>query len=131
MYKTTLEIEGREYNLSSININTYNRGSDYEPNINDQTIQLQFKTARVDDFIWDWATSDDIKKKDGTLKIVDTEEDETVQTVEFKAGFCTGYNLSFHANNDYNNETSVTLAAAKVSVLSSRTTMQPGSKKDD
>ena len=51
MYKTILEVDGKIYSLSSVSINTYNRGSGYDPSPNDQTIQFQVRSVKMDQFI--------------------------------------------------------------------------------
>jgi hypothetical protein len=131
MYKTVLEIEGKTYSLSSISINTYNRGSGYDPSPNDQTMQFQIRTTKMDQFIWDWVNSTDIVKKDGKIKLINADENIVLQTITFEDGFSSSFNMSFYQNNEYSNETSITLSAAKITIQVNQTaTASPGGKKD-
>lgn len=131
MYKTILEVEGRTYSLSSININTYNRGSGYDPSPNDQTLQFQIRTTKMDQFIWDWVNSTDIAKKDGKIKLMNADDNTVIQTITFEGGFSSSFNMSFYQSNEYSNETSITLSAAKITIQVSQSgTAMPGSKKD-
>lgn len=131
MYKTILEVEGRTYSLSSININTYNRGSGYDPSPNDQTLQFQIRTTKMDQFIWDWVNSTDIAKKDGKIKLMNADDNTVIQTITFEGGFSSSFNMSFYQSNEYSNETSITLSAAKINIQVSQSgTAMPGSKKD-
>lgn len=130
MYKTTLEVEGKVYHLSSVNINTYNRGSGYDPSPNDQTLQFQIRTTKMDQFIWDWINSPDIAKKHGKIKISNSDENLVLQTISFENGFSSSFNMSFYQNNEYSNETSITLSASKITIQVAGATSTPGAKKD-
>ncbi len=130
MYKTILEVDGRTYSLSSISINTYNRGSGYDPSPNDQTIQFQIRSTKMDQFLWDWVNSPDIVKKNGKIKLMNADENIVLQTIVFENGFSSSYNMSFYQNNEYSNETSITLSASKITVQVNEVTTLPGGKKD-
>lgn len=131
MYKTILEVEGRVYSLSSININTYNRGSGYDPSPNDQTLQFQIRSTKMDQFLWDWVNSPDVTKKNGKIKLMNADENTVLQTIIFENGFSSSYNMSFYQNNEYSNETSITLSASKITIqVSQQSTTSPGAKKD-
>lgn len=113
MYKAILEVDGKIYPLSSININTYNRGSAYDPNPNDQTVVFQIRTTRMDQFIWNWISTPEIAKKNGRIKLIDTDENLVLKTIIFENGFSSSYNMNFYANSD-TNDTSITLSASKI-----------------
>jgi hypothetical protein len=130
MYKTILEVEGKSYSLSSISMNTYNRGSGYDPSPNDQTIQFQIRSLKMDQFMWDWVNSPDISKKNGKIKIINTDENLVLQTISFENGFSSSYNMSFYQNNEYSNETSITLSASKITIQITEGAGVPGGKKD-
>lgn len=130
MYKVILEVEGKTYGLSSINVNAYNRGSGYDPHPNDQTIQFQVKTVKMDQFLWDWVNSSDIKKKSGKIKMLDTDTGQPIQIISFEDGFSNSFNLSFYQSNEYSNETSITLSASKILITVNEQNAQPGGKKD-
>lgn len=131
MFKTVLEIEGKIYSLSSINLSTYNRGSGYDPSPNDQTIQFQIRTTKMDQFIWDWVNSPDIAKKNGKIKLLNADDNTVLQTIAFENGFSSSFNMSFYQANEYSNETSITLAASKITItVNSPVTAVPSAKKD-
>ncbi len=130
MYKTVLEIDGKSYSLSSVSINTYNRGSGYDPSPNDQTIQFQVRSTKMDQFLWDWINSTDVIKKNGKIKLINADENLVLQTIVFEGGFSSSYNMNFYMNNEYSNETSITLSASKISVQVNDVTAAPGGKKD-
>lgn len=130
MYKTILEVDGRTYSLSSVNINTYNRGSGYDPSPNDQTIQFQVRSTKMDQFLWDWVNSPDIAKKNGKIKLMNADENIVLQTIIFENGFSSSYNMSFYQNNEYSNETSITLSASKIIVQVNEVSAMPGGRKD-
>ncbi len=130
MYKTILEVEGKVYSLSSINLNTYNRGSGYDPSPNDQTIQFQIRTVKMDQFIWDWVNSPNITKKNGKIKLLNADDNSVLQTILFEDGFSNSFNMSFYQANEYSNETSITIAAAKITIQVNQATTSPAAKKD-
>jgi hypothetical protein len=130
MYKTTLEVEGKVYSLSSFSINTYNRGSGYDPSPNDQSIQLQIRTVKMDQFMWDWVNSPDITKKNGKIKLMNADDNSVLQTIVFENGFSNSFNMSFYQTNEYSNETSITLSASKISIQVNETSAIPTAKKD-
>jgi hypothetical protein len=130
MYKTILEVEGKTYSLSSVSMNTYNRGSGYDPSPNDQTIQFQVRSLKMDQFMWDWVNSPDIVKKSGKIKIINTDDNLVLQTISFENGFSNSYNMSFYQNNEYSNETSITLSASKITIQVTETNAVPSGKKD-
>lgn len=130
MYKTTLEVDGKVYSLSSVSVNTYNRGSGYDPSPSDQTIQVQIRSTKMDQFIWDWINSPDIVKKNGKIKLMNADENVVLQTIVFENGFSSSYNMSFYMNNEYSNETSITLSASKITVQVNEMNVSPGGKKD-
>jgi hypothetical protein len=130
MYKAILEVEGKVYSLSSININTYNRGSGYDPNPNDQTLVFQIRTTKMDQFIWNWVSSPDIAKKNGKIKFIDLDENVVVKTITFENGFSSAYNMNFYQNSD-SNDTSITLSASKITIqVSTVSPSTPGATKD-
>ena len=131
MYKAILEIDGKSYPLSSLNINSYNRNSGYEPNPNDLSLVFQVKTQKMDQLIWNWITSADFAKKNGKIKLVDIDENTIVKTFIFENGFSSSYNLNFYQNTEVT-DTSVTLCASKITVQvsGSKTPSTPGATKD-
>jgi len=131
MYKTILEIEGKTYALSSINLSTYNRGSGYDPSPTDQTIQFQIRSVKMDQFMWDWINSPDVTKKNGKIKFLNADDNTVIQTISFENGFSSSFNMSFYQTNEYSNETSITLAASKITVsVNTQSTAVPSAKKD-
>lgn len=130
MYKVILEVEGKVYTLSSINVNAYNRGSGYDPHPNDQTIQFQVRTVKMDQFLWDWVNSTDIKKKSGKIKMLDADSGQPFQIISFEDGFSNSFNLSFYQSNEYSNETSITLSAKSINIQVKEQNAQPVAKKD-
>jgi len=130
MYKAILEVEGKVYPLSSININTYNRGSGYDPNPNDQTVVFQVRTTKMDQFIWNWISGPDIAKKNGKIKLIDADENLVLKTIIFENGYSSSYNMNFYQNSD-SNDTSITLSASKISIqVSTKSPSTPGATKD-
>lgn len=130
MYKAILEVDGKVYSLSSININSYNRGSGYDPNPNDQTLVFQIKTTKMDQFIWNWISGPDIAKKNGKIKLIDIDENVVIKTISFENGFSSGYNMNFYQTSD-SNDTSVTLSASKITIqVSTAAASTPGATKD-
>ncbi|MBA2613872.1 MAG: hypothetical protein H0U95_18055 [Bacteroidetes bacterium] len=130
MYKAILEVEGKVYSLSSININTYNRGLGYDPNPNDQTILFQIRTTKMDQFIWDWINSPNITKKNGKIKLLNTDENVVIKTISFENGFSSSYNMNFYQNSD-SNDTSITLSATKITIqVAAISPSTPGATKD-
>jgi len=131
MYKTVLEIEGKTYSLSSVNISSYNRGSGYDPMPTDQSIQFQIRTLKMDQFMWDWVNGKDIQKKNGKIKILNADDNSVIQTIIFDNGFSSSYNMSFYQTNEYSNETSVTLITSGFIVqVNAALAATPGAKKD-
>ena len=130
MYKTVLEVEGKTYSLSSININTYNRGSGYDPSPNDQTLQFQIRSVKLDQFLCDWINSPDIVKKNGKIKLINADDNVVLQTITFENGFSNSYNLTFYMNNEYSNESSITLSASKISIQVNEVSVSSGGRKD-
>ncbi|MBL7910377.1 MAG: hypothetical protein JNJ41_04950 [Bacteroidia bacterium] len=129
MYKAILEVDGKVYPLSSININTYNRGSGYDPNPNDQTLVFQIKTTKMDQFIWNWISSPDITKKNGKIKLIDIDDNLVLKTIIFENGFSSSYNMNFYQTSD-SNDTSVTLSASKITIQVNTASSTPGATKD-
>lgn len=129
MYKAILEVDGKVYPLSSININTYNRGSGYDPNPNDQTLVFQIKTTKIDQFIWNWISSPDITKKNGKIKLIDIDDNLVLKTIIFENGFSSSYNMNFYQTSD-SNDTSVTLSASKITIQVNTASSTPGATKD-
>jgi Hemolysin coregulated protein Hcp (TssD) len=125
MYNMILEIEGRTYLLSSINMNRYNRGSAYDPNPNDHTIQFQIKTAKMDNFMWGWVNGDDIQKKSGRIKFIDATTSTALQTFSFENGYSISHNMNFYNSNDVNSEVNITIAASKIRVEAHEITTTP------
>lgn len=130
MHKAILELEGKTYSLSSVNVNTYNRGSGYDPNPSDQSIAFQIRTTKMDQFIWNWISSPDIAKKNGKIKLIDSDGNVPLKTIAFENGFSSSYNMNFYQNSD-SNDTSVTLYASKITIqVHSATPVIPGAIKD-
>ncbi|MFN8286708.1 MAG: type VI secretion system tube protein TssD [Chitinophagales bacterium] len=117
MLKATLEIENHKYPLASVNINVYNRGSDYEPNPQDQTMNFQVKSANVDKFLTEWISGKTITKKNGIITLTDVETNKVMQTYSFAQAFCTGYSINFYMQSEDSNQTNITIAG-KVSIHS-------------
>lgn len=130
MYKAILEVGGKVYSLSSVNVNAYNRGSGYDPHPGDHTLQLQIRSPKMDQFMWDWINNNEVQKLNGTVKIVDTDNDRVIQYIRFEQGYCSQFNMNFYLANDYNSETSITVAAAKITVDASDRMVQAGPVKD-
>ncbi len=130
MHKAILEVDGKTYSLSSVNVNTYNRGSGYDPNPSDQSIAFQIRTTKMDQFIWNWISSPDITKKNGKIKLIDSDGNVPLKTIVFENGFSSSYNMNFYQNSD-SNDTSVTLYASKITIqVHSSTPVIPGAIKD-
>ncbi len=117
MFRATLEIENHKYPLSSVNVNVYNRGSDYEPNPQDQTMNFQVKSVNVDKFLTDWISGKTVTKKSGVIVITDLDTNSVFQTYSFAQAFCTSYTISFYLQSEDSNQTNITIAG-KVSVHS-------------
>lgn len=130
MHKAILEVDGKVYSLSSVSVNTYNRGSGYDPNPSDQSIAFQIRTTKMDQFIWNWISSPDIIKKHGKIKLIDTDGNSVLKTITFENGFSSAYNMNFYQSSD-SNDTSVTLYASKITIhVSPATPVTPGATKD-
>ncbi|MBA3680646.1 MAG: hypothetical protein H0W73_05710 [Bacteroidetes bacterium] len=130
MYKAILEVDGKVYSLSSININTYNRGSGYDPSPNDLSLVFQIRTTKMDQFIWNWISTPDVAKKNGKIKLIDIDENVVLKTIIFENGYSSSYNMNFYQNND-TNDTSITLSASKITIqVSSVAAATPGATKD-
>ncbi len=130
MYKAILELEGKVYSLSSININTYNRGSGYDPSPNDLSVVFQVRTTKMDQFIWNWISSPDVVKKNGKIKLINIEDNTVLKTISFENGYSSSYNMNYYQNSD-SNDTSITLSASKVTIqVNSLTPSIPGATKD-
>lgn len=125
MFKATLEIENHKYPVFSVNVNVYNRGSEYEPNPQDQTINFQVKSAYVDKFLTDWMSGKSITKKTGSITLIDLDTNKVFQTYAFSQAFCTSYSINYYSQSEDSNQTTITIAG-KVSVHTSTEEM-PGS----
>lgn len=115
MYKLILELDGRSYFLSSVNIGKYNRGSEYGPSPADNSLQLQIRTLKMDNFLWSWAGGDNVVKKNGKIKLVDASNDALLQTYSFEQGYCVSSNMSFYNASD-NSEVSLAVSATKITI---------------
>jgi hypothetical protein len=115
MYKLVLELDGKSYLLSSVNIGKYNRGSEYEPSPADNSLQLQIKALKMDNFLWSWVSSDKPIKKNGKIKLIDVSNEALLQTYSFEQGYCLSSNLSFY-NGLESSEVGISLAASKIIV---------------
>ncbi len=110
-----LELDGRAYMLSSVNISRYNRGAEYGPTPGDNTLQFQIRTLKMDNFLWNWAGSEQVVKKNGKVKLLDATNNSLLQTYSFEDGFCMSNSMSFYSASDVS-EVSITVAASKISV---------------
>lgn len=124
MYKLILELDGRTYFLSSVNIGKYNRGSEYGPSPADNSLQFQVRTLKMDNFLWNWAGSDTVVKKNGKVKLVDATNDALLQTYSFEQGYCVSSNMSFYSAGDAS-EVSLSVAASKITVEIHENTTSP------
>lgn len=115
MYKLILELDGRNYFLTSVNIGKYNRGSEYGQSPADNSLQFQIRTLKMDNFLWNWAASDIVVKKNGKVKLIDATTDALLQTYTFEQGYCTTSNMGFYSTSDAS-EVSLSLAATKLTV---------------
>ncbi len=130
MYKAILEVEGKVYSLSSASINTYNRGSGYDPNPNDQTLTLMIKTTKLDQFIWNWISTVNIEKKNGKIKLINTDDNSVHTTISFESGFSSSYNMNYYQNSE-SSDTTITLCASKIAVqVTPVAAVNPGTPKD-
>lgn len=115
MYKLILELDNRSYFLTSVNIGKYNRGGEYEPSPADNTLQLQVKTLKMDNFLWHWADNDTIVKKNGKIKLLDATNDALLQTYSFEQAYCLSSNMSLYSASDAS-EVSLSVSAAKIKI---------------
>ncbi len=115
MYKAILEVEGKIYALSSLNINVYNRGSGYDPNPNDQVLTFMIKISKLDQFIWNWISTDNIEKKNGKVKLLNSDDNVVYKIISFENGYSSSYNMNYYQNSE-TNELSVTLCASKFTI---------------
>ncbi|MBX2914273.1 MAG: hypothetical protein KF856_03260 [Cyclobacteriaceae bacterium] len=115
MYKLILELSGKSYLLSSVNIGKYNRGSEYEPSPADNSLQLQIRTLKMDNFLWSWIGGESIIKKNGKIKLIDVSNEALLQTYSFEQGYCISSNLSFYNASDAS-EVGISLQASKISI---------------
>lgn len=115
MYKLILELDGRSYFLSSVNIGKYNRGSEYGPSPADNSLQFQIRTLKMDNFLWHWASSDTVVKKNGKVKLMDATNDALLQTYSFEQGYCISSNMGFYSASDAS-EVSLSVSASKITI---------------
>lgn len=115
MYKIILELEGRTYFLTSVNLGKYNRGAEYGQSPNDNSLQLQIRTIKLDTFLWNWAGGDTVTKKNGKIRLVDGSTDMPVQTYTFEHAYVTASSMGFYIASDVS-EVSLTVMAATLSV---------------
>jgi hypothetical protein len=115
MYKLILELDGRSYFLSSVSIGKYNRGAEYGQSPADNSLQLQVRTLKMDNFLWNWAGSDTVVKKNGKIKLLDATNDALLQTYSFEQAYCLSSNMSFYSASDAS-EVSLSVSASKITV---------------
>jgi Hemolysin coregulated protein Hcp (TssD) len=130
MYKAILEVDGKVYSLSSVSINAYNRGSGYDPNPNDQTLTFMIKTPKLDQFIWNWISTQNIEKRNGKVKLINSDDNIVHTIISFENGYSSSYNMNYYQNSE-TNETSITLCASKISIqVNSASVSSPGKPTD-
>jgi hypothetical protein len=115
MYKLILELDGRSYFLSSVSMGKYNRGAEYGSSPADNSLQLQVRTLKMDNFLWNWAASDTVVKKNGKIKLMDASNDALLQTYSFEQAYCLSSNMSFYSASDAS-EVSLNVAASKITI---------------
>ena len=115
MYKLILELDGRSYFLSSVNIGKYNRGAEYGQSPADNSLQFQIRTLKMDNFLWNWAGSDTVVKKNGKIKLMDASNDALLQTYSFEQAYCLSSSMGFYSASDAS-EVSLSVAASKITI---------------
>lgn len=130
MYKAILELDGKVYPLSSVSVNSYNRGSGYDPNPSDNSLAFQIRTNKMDQHIWTWISSPEVSKKNGKIKLVHIDDNSVLKTISFENGFSSSYSMNYYQNSE-SNDTSVTLFASKITIqITSAKPVTPGAIKD-
>ncbi|MBX2894924.1 MAG: hypothetical protein KF763_05760 [Cyclobacteriaceae bacterium] len=115
MFKLILELDGKSYLLSSVNIGKYNRSSEYEPSPSDNSLQLQIRTLKMDNFLWRWVGSETVTKKNGKIKLIDASSEALLQTYSFEQGYCVSSNLNLMSGSDAS-EVGISLVASKITI---------------